>query len=123
VLVARIDRYGLQVTDAVELQAAQDAADRGPAQTGVARDPVAGPALTPQAGDDIDLRLRRRAAQSAGARTAIAQTGCAAFTIPPDPLGRRLRRHTLFHNSARQQLSTSRRQSGILMTVHSFPFR
>jgi len=133
VLVAWIDRHRLEIAHAVELEPTQDAADRGPAQTGMGRDPVAGPALPAQRCHGGHLRLRGRATQPVGARSAVAQGRTPSLPIPPDPLGRGLRRdaeagrgqlqrHPLLQNSSGQQLSTPDRQSGILVIVHSVSF-
>ena len=130
VLIARIHRQRFQVTDAVELETAQDAADRGPAHAGMTGDPATGPALPPQARHGIDLQLRSRAAQPMRTRAALPKTVRPILLKTPDPLGRRLRRdaeagrgqlqrHTLFHHAPGKTLSTPSRQSGILMTVHS----
>ena len=48
----------LQIADAVEPEPAQDAADRGPAQAGLPRDAVAGPALPAQLLDPRDPSSR-----------------------------------------------------------------
>ena len=85
-----VDDYGLQVTDVIELQTAQDAADRGPAQGGVDRDPVAGPALTAQSFCPIHSLAGRGPIEPVRTRCVVRQSRRASFPIPIDPLGQRL---------------------------------
>lgn len=80
----------LQVTDVIELQTVQDAADRGPARGGVDRDPAAGPALTAQSFCPFHSLAGRGPIEPVRTRCVVRQSRRAFFPIPIDPLGQRL---------------------------------
>ena len=62
-LAALDDRQRLQIAHPIQLQPAQDAANGGPAQPGLASDAEARPALPPQRLDPCDQLIRGRLAK------------------------------------------------------------
>ena len=127
------DRLGrLQGFQSVEPEPAQDAADGGRRQAGFLGNLCAAPALTTQRRDPIDHRCRCRPVQAVRPRAAVAQAVPAFRQEPRHPLahgalaqsqGRGHGPGTVPFNQdpAHKRLSTQRRQTGILVNVHSVP--
>src|SRR5215469_1540256 len=118
------------MADAIELEAAQNAANGSRAALHVGGDTAAGPALSPKLFHLLHQVSRCRLAQAMGTRTAVPQPRWSLGAIAPHPFGScfgadaergcsRVQRQLLDHNFCGQGLSTPRRKSGILMKVHS----
>jgi hypothetical protein len=118
----------LQRRDAVEAKSTQHATDGGGRDDELARDLLAGQALTPERFDPLHRSGRRRPMQAMGPRRAILQPGQTLAPRPRQPLARRPRAHACgacgglsrlpARTLADQTLSTHRRQTGILVDVH-----
>ena len=125
VLVAANGGGGFEIAETVESGATEEAADGGRRYADGSGDAAARPTLSAQ-GDD-GLRGAPRA--MTGTRRAIVETGFAFAAVAGeptpggalgDPAGRRGSRRGLpSEDASNQKGSTFRRQSGILMDVHS----
>src|SRR5205814_3646566 len=124
----------LQRAQPAQPEAAQDARDARLRDAGLARDLRPGPALASQCLDAFDGLCWRRSAYAVRSRGAVLQTGDAFAPEPLNPLAYRawadaygctegLRRLSTLDNPAHHDLSTGRRQPGILVYVHSVPPR
>jgi hypothetical protein len=131
-LVAPDRRGRRQVLEPAQPAPAQDAADGGRLDADLPGDLVTGPALAAQRGDLLDGGVRRRLAQPTGPRGAIDQPCRAlglealapfAHGLDVDAQGRGhgLRRLSPDQHASHELGSTMRRQSGILVDVHSVP--
>jgi hypothetical protein len=110
-------------------QALEHAAYRGRRDADSGGALLAGHALASQAFNALDRLRRRRLAQPMGPRAAILQAGQAFAVVATDPFAAGARanacgftgglRRLPAENHFDQPLSTERRQTGILMDVHS----
>ena len=130
VFVTKHGRRGFEIADAAEVEAAQNAADRGAAESSGQGDPHAGPTLAAQildANHEVG-RATARGAQRAGRM--VAETAAAFALVTAHPLGggfgadfelgcSRVQSHLPHEYGLSERLSTERRKSGILMDVHS----
>ena len=123
-------RGRFQIAQPTETQALQDAADGGRRDAELGGDRLAGPALPPQVPDPRHHRRRCRPAQAMRPRRAVLEPGL-PFQAParhplahgldakPEGRGHGLRALPLLDHATHQFGSTTRRQAGILVDVHS----
>jgi len=131
VLIAHDGRRRIERAQTIESQAAQDAADGGPAQSQLPRD---APAVPTQAAQPLHLRDHghvRLPGRTMRTRGAIPKIGHSVGPVAAHPLGGRLGAHveagrgqlqraSLIKNFSGQLLSLMDHKSGILVIVHSF---
>jgi hypothetical protein len=120
----------LEGAEPAEAQALQDAAHGGRRDAELESDRLAGPALPPQVPDPRSDPLWSRPVQAMRSRRAVDKPGRslrapARHPLPhrlgadPEGRGHGLRGLPLLHYTTHQFGSTTRRQAGILMDVHS----
>ena len=129
VLVAANGGGGVEIAETVESGATEEAADGGRRYADGSGDAAARPTLSAQGDDAVDDGLRGAPRAMTGTRRAIVETGFAFAAVAGeptpggalgDPAGRRGSRRGLpSEDASNQKGSTFRRQSGILMDVHS----
>src|SRR5579863_9403211 len=130
VFVASRRRGWIQISQATDPLALQDAADRGRTQAGRTSNAAAGPALATKRLHLLDQRRRGRTIEAVRTRTAIQQASAAVRLKTAHPLGRstradfelgcsRVQSHSWSRSPSCQRLSTIQSKSGILMDVHS----
>jgi hypothetical protein len=130
VLVTNHGRLRFQIADPMELEPAQDAADRGRTQTQLLGDPNAGPALAAKRFDLPDQLLRSAARAAVRAAGPVAE---ASPTLPPEALDPvrgslpaelelgpgLLQAQPALHNSTGKFFSLIKKSFAMMVIVHS----
>src|SRR5580698_894937 len=128
-LIAHHWGQGMQIAPAAQLSAAQNTADGGRTEPGTLRNLIRRTMLTAELNHPPHLARRSGSWTAVWTRGAVAQSGSSFALITANPLGggflshvKALRRTAKTHAALyafNQRLSTAKRESGILMDVHS----